>query len=35
MTTAKMASAITLGPPGEASLYAGRAKIPEDDPATI
>ena len=35
MVTAKMASTITLGPPGEASLHAGRAEIPEDDPIII
>jgi len=34
MTTAKLTLAVTLGPPGEASPHAGRAKIPEDDPTT-
>jgi len=28
MTSAKMTSTIRLGPPGEASLHAGRARIP-------
>jgi hypothetical protein len=35
MATAEMTSAITLGPPGEASLHAGRVNIPEDDPIII
>jgi hypothetical protein len=35
MRTAEMTSTRTLGPPGEASLHAGRVKIPEDDPIII